>query len=352
MVSTFSASVAAKSGSRAVLPLAILLTASLSCFAAKTDVIYTKNGDRITGEIKKLQRGVIHIDPSYGKNVFQIDWDDVARVESSQRFIIETSGGKRVSGSIKHPPDNDQQIVVDTSAGPVAVERPQMVGALPFDVGFWSRMAASIDLGTTVTKSNGSKQANVNALVGYNAEKWRVKGTFNLVRNTVGEEETRRWEGNVGYSRFIRAKWFGLIGTNFLKSDELQVDLRTTVAPGVGRFFKRTSRMYWSAAGGAQWTNERFADPELSAKSSAEAWAGTEINLYDIGDVSWLTQITVSPGLTEPGRVRLDFNTDFKIDLPKDLYFRVGLRDNFDSQPSSDAPRNDYVFSLGLGWEL
>jgi hypothetical protein len=110
--------------------------------------------------------------------------------------------------------------------------------------------------------------------------------------------------------------------------------------------------MYWSLAGGAQWTNERFTDPGLSAKSSAEAWAGTEVNFFDTGDVSWLTQFKLSPGLTNTGRYRIDFNTDFKIDLPRDLYFRVGLRDNFDSQPSSDAPRNDYVFTMGMGWEL
>lgn len=337
--------------SNAAVSIVALISVCASCFAAD-DVIYTKNGDRITGEIKKLQNGIIHIDPPYGENVFQIDWDDVERVESSRNYVIETSGGQRVRGTIQHDPEDTKQIIVEEDTGPMVLERPEVVWVRPFDIGFWNRIAFSIDLGATVTKANSSKQANLNTLANYAAERWLLQGGFNLVRNTVGVEKTARWQATTDYKRSIRDKWFGVVGAEFLNSDELQLDLRTTVSPGVGRYLKRTNRMHWSVAGGGQWTNERFKDSELSAKSTAEAWAGTEISLFDFRDVSWLTQLKVSPGLSEIGRLRLDFNTDFKIDLPKDLYFRIGLRNNYDSKPLNDAPKNDYVFSMGVGWEL
>ncbi|UCF35814.1 MAG: hypothetical protein JSU96_13365, partial [Acidobacteriota bacterium] len=41
---------------------------------AGSDVLILKNGDRITGKVKKLDQGQIHVDADYGKNVFIIDW--------------------------------------------------------------------------------------------------------------------------------------------------------------------------------------------------------------------------------------------------------------------------------------
>ena len=40
----------------------------------KTDVIYMKNGDRITCEIKKLEYGQLEVKAPYGKGRFIINW--------------------------------------------------------------------------------------------------------------------------------------------------------------------------------------------------------------------------------------------------------------------------------------
>ena len=50
------------------------------------DTLRLSNGDYITGEIKELKRNVIKIDPSYGENIFQLDWDDVTSVKSDRLF--------------------------------------------------------------------------------------------------------------------------------------------------------------------------------------------------------------------------------------------------------------------------
>ena len=60
---------------------------------AADSVVVLKNGDRISGEIRKIEAGELHIDPDYGKNVFRIDWDEVERVEGNKNSIIETSQG-------------------------------------------------------------------------------------------------------------------------------------------------------------------------------------------------------------------------------------------------------------------
>ncbi len=319
---------------------------------AQNDVIVTQNGDRITGEIKKLEKGVIYIDPDYSDSIFQIDWKKVKQVESEQSFIIETSSGNRVFGLIQADPTNSGKVLVETAFGAVAVELSEIVFAQPFNRNFWNRFNAAVDFGGSVTKSSASKQANLGATMSYLHESYRLQGSYDWNRNVVGESETNRWEANIAYQRFVGRKWFGVGTTHFLQSDELQLQLRTTIAPGIGRFLKRTNRFYWNVAGGGQWTNENFKDPSLASKNSGEGWVQTELSLFDLENLNLLTRLKMSPSLTDRGRIRLDFRSDLKYDLPKGLYIRFGLSDNFDSRPQGDAPRNDYVFSFGAGWEL
>ena len=60
----------------------ILILLSLSCplwAADKTDQVWLKNGDHLTGEIKKLQRGIFYFKPSYALESIEIDWTRVDR---------------------------------------------------------------------------------------------------------------------------------------------------------------------------------------------------------------------------------------------------------------------------------
>ena len=74
------------------------------------------------------------------------------------------------------------------------------------------------------------------------------------------------------------------------------------------------------------------------------------MNAFDIGSVDILSSFTFIPSFTQSGRIRMDFRTDLQWELIKDLFFRVGFTDNYDSSPQGDTPSNDYVFSTSVGW--
>lgn len=82
-----------------------------------------------------------------------------------------------------------------------------------------------------------------------------------------------------------------------------------------------------------------------------EGYLGTELNLFDIGDLSLITTAKVFPGITEKGRWRADFNFDMKYDLPLDFYIKLGYSLNWDNQPVEGAEAVDYVLHTGFGWE-
>jgi hypothetical protein len=83
-----------------------------------------------------------------------------------------------------------------------------------------------------------------------------------------------------------------------------------------------------------------------------KAYFGSELNLFDIGDLSLLSNIWAYPSFTENGRWRTDFIFDAKYDLPLDFYIKVGFTLNYDNRPAVKGKETDYVLAFSVGWEL
>ena len=62
---------------------------------ASADVLYLKNGDRITGTIKRIWDDEVTIEPEYSDE-FQVDLPLVERIESDRDFEIEMPDGTDV----------------------------------------------------------------------------------------------------------------------------------------------------------------------------------------------------------------------------------------------------------------
>jgi len=66
----------------------------------RQDTVIMKNGDRLTGEVKGLEQGILYIETDYFSGSVGVDWLQVEKVESKATFQIVLSDGKRISGSI------------------------------------------------------------------------------------------------------------------------------------------------------------------------------------------------------------------------------------------------------------
>ena len=61
--------------------------------APKTDIIVFRNGDRLTGEIKGLEKGRLELSTDTAGTV-DIEWDKIASVETTQYLDVETTDGR------------------------------------------------------------------------------------------------------------------------------------------------------------------------------------------------------------------------------------------------------------------
>jgi hypothetical protein len=68
------------------------------------------NGDKFTGEIKKLENGFIFFKADYMADTVQLDWKRVDHVESKDQFTVILTGGARKTGFIEKNAEPDSSI--------------------------------------------------------------------------------------------------------------------------------------------------------------------------------------------------------------------------------------------------
>ena len=331
--------------------LAIILSCAGITATAQTDSLVLSNGNVIVGELKSMDKGVLIIETGYSDSDFSIEWTGVKEIYSANRFLITLRDGRRINGSLK-----------STGAGKVTIESVEgeiiettlsdLVYMKGLKSNFWSRSYASIDLGLNLTKANNLKQYSMRSTAGYLADKWALDMYYNDIRSSQDSiEATKRTEGGISYKYYLPRDWYLMSAVTFLSNTEQALQLRTTAKLGAGNYIVHTNKSYWGLLGGISYNNETFSN-DTPKRSSAEGFFGTELNMFDTGDLSLISSLYIYPGITEAGRWRSDFQVDTKYDLPHDFYIQLGLTLNYDNQPAVQGNETDYVFVFSVGWEL
>ena len=335
--------------------IALFCTFSLGSITvlAQSDSLRLSNGDVIVGEIKNMDKGVIQFETDYSDSDFKIEWDQVREVYSPRTHLITISDGTRVNATINTVPNNPQQVIVNTGTGARTIDLISVVYIKPLEKKFISRLSASVGIGYNFTRSNNLSQLTSRISLGYLSDFWSLNGSLDIVNSTQDEvSDISRLDGIITFRYFLKNDWFLLAKSDFLSNTEQKLDLRTALSVGIGKFLIHTNKSRLGLSGGVVLNDETYTDETIPARNSGEAFFAGSLDIFDMGDLSLLTNLTTYPSFTERGRVRLDFKFDLKYDLPLDFYINLGYTHNFDNQPVEGAAQNDYVLQTTFGWDL
>jgi hypothetical protein len=325
---------------------------SQSLFAAEPDSVVFKNGNYIVGEVKSMDRGVMKMETPFSDSDFAIEWSEISELYFTSYFLITLTDGRRFNGTVETSQIGEIRVIEEDGNETITTHR-SVVFLDGVDKGFWSQLYASIDIGLDLTKANNFQQLSTRSTLGYRAERCNLDGAYNTLNSTQNDTDPiQRTDGSVGFTYFLPKDWYFITSLDFLSNTEQRLELRSTVKAGLGKYIMRTNRKYWGFSAGVNYNNENFSSDDAD-RNSMESFLGTELNLYDIGDLSLLTKLVAYPSLTESGRIRSDFSIDTKYEMPfdDDFYIKVGLTLNYDNQPVQEATDTDYVFRTGFGWQ-
>ena len=321
------------------------------------DVVVLKNGDRMTGEIKGLQRGELRIKSDYMAEAVRLDWAKIERLESKSTFMIWLVDGKLVTDVMRLLPTNSSEVpnfVIGSADQSIRVPQLDVIRIAPADRNFWKRLEGSIDFGFNFTSGNDQYQTQLSATTTYRTgdHSFTTSIDSTLSGQTEGTSLTRN-QFSFDYRKQLSRRWYvgGLF--DLLRSDQQSLRLRTSVGGLVGRNLTQTEHTRLSLYGGIVGTRENYSETVGRPRSNnADGIAGIDFATFRFNSADIRSRLSLFPSLTTPGRTRLQATSDLRIKIVKDLWWGFHVYENFDSKPPVRADKNDLGVSTSLGWKF
>ncbi len=325
----------------------------------KTDTIVMKNGDHFTCEIKQLDRGVLYASFDYVDGTISIDWAKVARVDSTQLFLVHTQDGTIYEGAIRTPATPAEQPVkievVGTPEQPEVIPRRQIIEMNQASDSFWRRFSGSIDSGLIYSKANDTAQYNLGSELTYRRDRWSADASYSSNLSTSNRETTAT-RNQVDYDglRFMPwNNWYYTGVGSFLQSSQQGINLQASLGGGIGRFFKNTDRTRIALTGGFTWQDTRYDSSILypTEKAVAGLIAGN-VQLFIFKKTTLALSASLLPVLNQPGRVRFNTNAAYSLQIIKNLWWKFTFYGNWDNKPPGNLSGTDYGATSGISYSF
>jgi len=324
------------------------LSAVVPAAAQKTDIIELVNGDRLTCEIQKMDRGKVTAKTD-GLGTLSIEWDDIVRVSSIAVYDVELESGTRLTGTISRGDAYTLVLVIGLTKE--RLELAKIVRMTRLGRTFWRRWDGSVAGGFSFAQADAQTQSTFDLKATFRNQKWQTSLTYDsLLTSREDVDSQTRNDLSLSVQRFMRPRW-SYVGLGFFQqNEELALKLRSIAGAGLVRTLNQTNRTLVRTEFGAVYTNEQYTGE--TPDSIAEALSGFDVEWFTFDgrstslDFSVLTFIA----LRSDSRVRIELNTSYKSDIVGDLYWSVSFVESFNSDPPQGRKKGDLSLSATVGW--
>jgi hypothetical protein len=325
----------------------ILMTTALN--AQKNDTIYLMNGDRITGELKKLEYGLVFLKTDALETV-TIEYDMIATMHSAKNFEYRTTSGYRYYGSVMKSATKGTINIV-TKEDTIPKPLWDIVQITSIKNLFLQKIDGSIDMGLSFTKASDVFQYSLKSTVTHRTANYATR--FDL--NSILSEEDNIWSKNndvsLNVTRYLPEKWFVRAETRGQQNTELNLQYRIQAGAGGGYDIVRSNsqRLYGLVA-------------LLGNREETIDSAGISTNLECLFSVAWKwfryrqpkldisSSLNFYPSLTIAKRYRMEYDISSKIEIIKDVFLNLTLYENFDNAVTGTASKNDWGIITSIGY--
>jgi uncharacterized protein DUF481 len=325
----------------------LLLSASVA-EAQKTDSVWIRNGDRITGEVKSLARALLKYSTD-DLGTISIEWDKVDRIFSNATFEVQLRTGEKHYGPLGLGRSGTLVLGLDT------LLLAEIVTITPIKNTMLARVDGYLDVGFSFQKANKTLQLTTGAKVVYRGPKSETAIEFSTFReDRENSPQTTRLTTDLTERWLIANLWSAGFAIGYERNEELDLAGRLRFGAFGARTLARDNHTEFWAIAGPVVTSERYLSTD-STSVSLEGLIGVVFNAfrYDSPKLSASMNSQLFPSFTIQGRVRWENDLRVSYELVKDFMVTVTLFDSYDNKPQSQgASKNDYGTTLAISWSF
>jgi hypothetical protein len=338
---------------RCVLPLVFVAAFNGDASGqGRTDVVTLPNGDRITGEIVELERGRLEFKTD-DAGTLMLEWDKVASLTGVRQFEVVLVDGRRYLGSLGRG-DLRSLALIESQQQTTRLPMSEVTRISPIGSGFWSKIDGTIDAGYNYTRSSGVAQLNVNSSTAYRAPaaQTRLTASVTMTQTDDGSDRDDRGAIDASYLRYPWRRWFIAGAARLENNESLGIKLRSQLAGTFGPRLVDNNRGQLVIGGGLAVNDERGVDVEPTQTLEGVLLFRSSFYTYDRPTTSFDIALQYYPGLSSPGRHRVQLDTAVRQELWKDLFVSASVYNSFDNRPPNPASSsNDVGIVFSIGWK-
>ena len=329
---------------RILLIIAAVLTTSIS----QADVLVLKNGDRITGDIKKIWDSEVSIEPSYSDE-FNVDAEIIDYIESDKEFDIELSSGEEVTARLSGVDDDGNQLItVNGESETISIAQLYELDEIDDPIEWDSNVDWSMSLNTGNTESLNTK---VHGDTELRLGDHRHLGDISFIREEQNKESTKEQDMlTYGYNWLFRDPWFVFAGYRFERDPIRDLDNRSIISSGMGRDIWNNPRLTLSIQLGVGFISEKIAD--TAEESSTGIWSLRYRQDLFSEDLEIYHNHSIVRYLSGRDNTIYKTTTGLRYEITDLLYATFSVDFDYETQPAEGVSGEDLAMLFGVGVEF
>jgi hypothetical protein len=334
-----------------ILSIALIFCPSVKA-DKKEDIVILKNGDRITGEIKRMEVGILILSTD-DLRTLNIEWDKIQSVQTKNLYEVELEDGRIYFGSL-WPGNMEGTLLVVGAVSEDRLFMQYIVKITRIKESFWDTLEGYAKMGFYFTKANNIGQLSLGLNAKYRSRFFYSEMDINSMISTTGKElASRKQDLYLYYQHFMGNKWFWGAMTGAEENTELGLDLRALAGAGVGFDLIQNNQNLLNAQTSLVFNREWYADStETVSNIEALLQGNYKFFIYDAPKTDLDVSAKLFPSLTNFGRVRFNLDVGLSWELFIDFYWDVSFYLNYDNKSASTASNSDYGIESAIKYEF
>ena len=320
----------------------MLLTISLIGWGQKTDKVFLRNGNMLTGEIKSMKFAKLLIDVE-GPGKIDIKWEYIVKIESNKTLQITLRDGEVYVTTM----DSLFSVVPYTTLSDV-------VEIVRIKDKFIKRLDGSVNLGFNYAKSSDNAQFTFSSTTTYRKPKAEVTLKLNsvLTHNSSDTAVSRKQDAAIDFYRKLRNSFYANALFGWQQNSQLGLKSRFILSGSGGKIIVNSNQQRLLTGAGLSFNVEDRGD-STGYKSNLEGLVMIQYKKfrYIFPKMTIDAQYIIYPGLSDWGRMRMDLQVNTSYEFFKDFNVGLSFYDSYDNRPSAKAAStNDFGINFTIGY--
>ena len=310
------------------------------------------NGDHITGEIKKLQFGIVTFKTD-DAGTLSIQWDKIRHLISKNIFEVDLVDGRIYFGTLDTT-YSPRQMKVKGKYEIKFLFKKYIVKITPIKDTFWDILDGFIKFGFNFTKSTETGQFTLGGNAKYRRKHDNTELNLNSIISFRDDQQTsKRQDLTLTYQKFLLHKWFAAASVGLEQNTELGIQLRAITSAALGYGIIQSNQDLFYGMLGLSLNREIFTDTTAATNNLEGLIAlNYQFFIYDTPKASLTTDIIAFPGITDWGRIRVNYNITLSWEIIIDLFWELSGYYSYDNKPTSGASSDDYYINTAFKYEF